>query len=98
MPGAEGAPSSGGLVGAAHLALEWLTIRVLIWPTRSIFYDRDLCLNRLLFFFLALVGVLVHLGLISGCKLVVDSSRLRAWWHHDEGASWSRCRGKASIS
>ena len=51
----------------------------------------------LVFFFLALVGVLLRVGLISGRELVVDSRRLRAWWHHDEGASWSRCRGKATI-
>lgn len=51
----------------------------------------------LLLFCLALIGVLMHVGLISGRELVVDSTRLPAYSHHDEGASWSRCRGKASI-
>ena len=49
------------------------------------------------FFFLALVALLIRVGLISGRELVVDSSRLRAYSHHDPGASWSRCRGKATM-
>lgn len=67
--------------------------------SQSQYWERRQALGVLpvLFFFLALVGVLVHLGLISGCELVVDSSRLRAWWHHDTGASWGGYRGKASI-
>jgi hypothetical protein len=67
--------------------------------SQSQYWERRLALGvlPLVFFFLALVGALVHVGLITGRELVVDSSRLRAWRHHDESASWSHCRGKASI-
>jgi DDE family transposase len=67
--------------------------------SQSQYWERRAALGVLPFvlFFLALVGMLIRVGLISGRELVVDSTRLRAWWHHDEGASWSRCRGKATI-
>src|SRR5919201_1747791 len=67
--------------------------------SQSQYWERRAALGvlPLVFFFLALVGMLIRVGLISGRELVVDSTRVRAWWHHDEGASWSRCRGKATI-
>lgn len=67
--------------------------------SQSHYWERRQALGVLpfVFFFLALVGVLLHVGVMSGREIVVDSSRLRAWWHQDEGASWSRCRGKPTL-
>ena len=39
--------------------------------------------------FVALVGVLLKLGLIRGWDLIIDSSLLAAWYHHDPAAAWS---------
>ena len=63
------------------------------------YWERRAALGILPFlvFFLALVGQLIRLGVISGHELLVDSTRLRAWRHNDPGAAWSRCRGKATL-
>jgi hypothetical protein len=51
------------------------------------YWERRAALGLLpyLFFFLALVGQLIKLGLITGHELIVDSSLLAAWRHADPG-------------
>jgi len=39
--------------------------------------------------FIALVAALLRLGVIQGWDLIIDSSLLAAWYHHDPGAAWS---------
>jgi hypothetical protein len=50
-----------------------------------------------LFFFIGLVGQLMRLGVITGKKLIVDSSLLPAWRHADPGAAWQKYAKKASM-
>ena len=50
-----------------------------------------------LFFFLALVGQLIKLGLITGQELIVDSSLLAAWRHADPGATWQKYAGRSPV-
>jgi hypothetical protein len=40
-------------------------------------------------FFVALVWQLIRLGAITGRDLIIDSSRLKAWYHADPDADWS---------
>lgn len=39
--------------------------------------------------FVALVTALLKVGLIKGWDLIIDSSLLAAWYHHDPDAAWS---------
>ena len=39
--------------------------------------------------FVALVTALIRLGVIVGSDLIIDSTLLRAWYHHDPDAAWS---------
>ncbi|HUV89037.1 MAG TPA: transposase [Anaerolineae bacterium] len=39
--------------------------------------------------FVALVLALLKMGLIQGWDLIIDSSLLAAWYHHDPDAAWS---------
>lgn len=39
--------------------------------------------------FVALVTALLRMGLIKGWDLIIDSSLLAAWYHHDPDAAWS---------
>jgi hypothetical protein len=50
-----------------------------------------------LFFFLALVGQLIKLGLITGQELIVDSSLLAAWRQADPGATWQKYAGRSPV-
>lgn len=50
-----------------------------------------------LFFFLALVGQLIKLGLITGQELIVDSSLLAAWRQADPGATWQKYAGRRPV-
>lgn len=50
-----------------------------------------------LFFFLALVGQLIRLGVIRGQELIVDSSLLAAWRQDDPGATRQKYAGKKSV-
>lgn len=50
-----------------------------------------------IFFFLALVGCLIRLGVITGKELIVDATLLRAWYHADPGATWQKYQGKAAV-
>lgn len=40
-------------------------------------------------FFVALVWQLIRVGAIKGKDLVIDSSKLQAWYHQDKDARWS---------
>lgn len=51
----------------------------------------------LLFFFLALVAALIHLGLITGQEVIVDSTLLAAWRHADPGATWQKYAGRPAV-
>jgi hypothetical protein len=63
------------------------------------YWERRAALGLLpcLFFFLALVGQLIKLGLITGQELIVDSSLLAAWRHADPGASWQKYAGRSPV-
>jgi len=50
---------------------------------------RALGLLPYLLLFVALVTALLKMGLIKGWDLIIDSSLLAAWYHHDPGAAWS---------
>ncbi len=39
--------------------------------------------------FIALVVALLRMSVIRGWDLIIDSSLLAAWYHHDPGAAWS---------
>jgi len=58
---------------------------------------RQLGVLPFLFFFLALVGQLVRLGVITGKALMVDSSLLSAWRADDPGARWQKYAGKPAV-
>jgi len=48
--------------------------------------------------FIALVAALLRMGLIKGWDLIIDSSLLVAWYHHDPDAAWSwPAKGKGRI-
>lgn len=48
--------------------------------------------------FIALVAALLRMGLIKGWDLIIDSTLLAAWYHHDPDAAWSwPAKGKARI-
>jgi hypothetical protein len=63
------------------------------------YWERRAALGVLpcLFFFLALVGQLIKLGLITGQELIVDSSLLAAWRHTDPGATWQKYAGRSPL-
>lgn len=63
------------------------------------YWERRAALGLLpcLFFFLALVGQLIKLGLITGHELIVDSSLLAAWRHADPGATWQKYAGRSPV-
>jgi len=63
------------------------------------YWARRMALGLLpyLFFFLALVGQLIRLGLITGQELIVDSSLLAAWRHADPGATWQKYAGRRPV-
>jgi hypothetical protein len=63
------------------------------------YWERRAALGVLpfLFFFLALVGQLIKLGLIAGQELIVDSSLLAAWQHADLGATWQKYAGRSPV-
>lgn len=49
-------------------------------------------------FFIALVWQLIRLGAINGRDLIIDSSLLQAWYHHDPDANYSyRSRWKGAV-
>lgn len=49
-------------------------------------------------FFIALVWQLIRLGAINGRDLIIDSSLLQAWYHHDPEANYSyRSRWKGAV-
>lgn len=50
-----------------------------------------------LFFFLALVGQLIRLGVIAGQELIVDSSLLAAWRKDDPDAAWQKYAGRKAL-
>ena len=58
---------------------------------------RQLGVLPFLFFFLALVGQLIRLGVITGRALIVDSSLLAAWRAEDPGARWQKYAGKPAV-
>jgi hypothetical protein len=41
------------------------------------------------FFFIALVGQLIRLGVISGTDVILDATTQQAWFHDDPEAGWS---------
>ncbi len=63
------------------------------------YWERRAALGLLpfLFLFLGLVGQLIRLGVITGRALIVDSTRLAAWYHADPGASWQKYAKKAAV-
>lgn len=63
------------------------------------YWERRAALGLLpfLFFFLALVGQLIRLGVISGRGLIVDSTLLSAWYKADPGATWQKYAGKKPV-
>ena len=63
------------------------------------YWERRAALGLLpcLFFFLALVGQLIKLGLITGQELIVDSSLLAAWRQADPGATWQKYAGRSPV-
>jgi hypothetical protein len=63
------------------------------------YWERRACLGALpfLFFFMGLVGQLIHLGVITGKELIVDATLLTAWRHADPGATWQKYAKKASV-
>jgi hypothetical protein len=63
------------------------------------YWERRAALGLLpyLFFFLALVGQLIKLGLITGHELIVDSSLLAAWRRADPGATWQKYAGRSPV-
>lgn len=72
---------------------QWQTI------SKGQYWERRTHLGVLPFFlfFLALVGMLIRLGAITGQELVVDASLLRAWYHADPGATWQKYASKRSV-
>jgi Transposase DDE domain len=50
---------------------------------------RELGLLPYFLIFVALVLALLKMGLIQGWDLIIDSSLLAAWYHHDPDAAWS---------
>jgi hypothetical protein len=50
-----------------------------------------------LFFFLALAGQLIRLGVIGGQALIVDSTLLAAWYRADAGATWQQYAKKKAV-
>lgn len=63
------------------------------------YWERRMALGLLpfLFFFLGLVAQLIRLGVITGRELIVDSTRLKAWYHHDPGAAWLKYAGQPAL-
>ena len=63
------------------------------------YWERRAALGILpyVFFFLALVGYLIQLGLITEQALIVDSSLLAAWRHADPGATWQKYAGRSAV-
>jgi len=63
------------------------------------YWERRAALGLLpiLFFFLALVAILIRLGLITGQELIVDSTLLAAWRHADPGATWQKYAGRGAV-
>lgn len=63
------------------------------------YWERRVALGLLpyLFFFLALVGQLIRLGLVTGQELIVDSSLLSAWRSSDPDATWQHYAGRAAV-
>lgn len=51
----------------------------------------------LLLFFLGIVIQLIILGVVTGRELIVDSTRLKAWYQADPGAAWSRYAGQIPL-
>ena len=49
------------------------------------------------FFFFGLVAQLIRLGVISGHALIVDSTRLKAWYHDDPDAAWVKYGRKTAL-
>jgi len=58
---------------------------------------QDLGLMPLLLFMIGLVWQLARLGVITGCRLILDATLLRAWHHADPGAAWVRYRNKPAV-
>jgi hypothetical protein len=50
---------------------------------------RELGLLPYFLIFIALVAALLRMGVIKGWDLIIDSSVLAAWYHHDPSAAWS---------
>jgi hypothetical protein len=71
----------------------------LLTISKGRYWERRAALGLLpfLFFFLALVGQLLRLGVISGKELLVDSTLLSAWYHDDPGAAWQKYAKKAAV-
>lgn len=63
------------------------------------YWERRMALGVLpfLFFFIALAGQLIRLGVITGKELIVDSSLLSAWRQADPDASWQKYAKKAAM-
>jgi hypothetical protein len=63
------------------------------------YWERRAALGILpiLFFFLALVALLIRLGVVTGQELIVDSSLLAAWRHADPGATWQKYAGRGPV-
>jgi hypothetical protein len=51
----------------------------------------------LLLFMIGLVGQLIRLGVITGRQVILDSTLLQAWHHHDPGAAWLQYHGRVKA-
>lgn len=63
------------------------------------YWERRAALGLLpfLFFFIALVGQLMCLGVITGKALIVDATLLSAWRKADPGATWQKYARKSAV-
>ena len=59
---------------------------------------RALGLLPFFFFFFGLVTQLIRLGVVVGQALIVDSTRLQAWYHDDPDAAWVKYGKKTTLS
>ena len=68
-------------------------------PSLSQYWERRQALGTLpfLLFFLGLVAQLIRLGVVLGRGLIVDSTRLEAWYRNDPGAAWSKYGKRAAL-
>jgi hypothetical protein len=75
--------------GLGYQRLDWWGQRRTISLAQYSRRLRELGLLPYFLIFIALVAALLKLGLIQGWDLIIDSSLLAAWYHHDPDAAWS---------